>query len=135
MTRWTVWLRCDSVWVRCDAVWVCCDAVAGAGRQELPSAEEAQADGQLSVFCRRFRPSTYGLDELHEVTLPTATPAALLAALSSHSAVPADNIRLAKPPGSFPNDYNALLAPTELDWLRSVTGEQGGAVVEVPLRI
>ncbi|XP_043218154.1 ubiquitin carboxyl-terminal hydrolase 47-like isoform X1 [Amphibalanus amphitrite] len=89
--------------------------------QELPSAEEVEGDGQLSLFCRRFHPGTYTLDDLHEVTLPTSTPEALLAALSRHSGVPADNIRLAKPPGSFPNDFNALLAPTELDWLANVT--------------
>ncbi|XP_037069812.1 ubiquitin carboxyl-terminal hydrolase 47-like isoform X2 [Pollicipes pollicipes] len=89
--------------------------------QELPEPEQVQRHGQLALFCRRFHPSTYQLDDMHELVLPESSAAALLGALGQHASLSPDNIRLAKPPGSFPNDFNALLAPTELDWLQNVT--------------
>lgn len=83
----------------------------------LDCAERVTCDDDLSIYVRRWNPSTYILDEFQEVVLHTDTSISNFKnELEKISSIPADSIHIGKGRGAFPCVVSILDIPHEIDW-------------------
>jgi len=85
--------------------------------QERPG-PEPKGDGvdELLLLVRRFRPSSYRLEDMEELVLKDPTCQGLREALSIRSGIPAGQVVFARGRGSFPCDLSALEVTSALNW-------------------
>lgn len=105
--------------------------------ERLPEDENMTSQHHLSIFLRRWSPSTYYLGPMHQATLSPPTPNAtatatvtlgsIRQAVSVASGIPAEEVELAKVRAAFPADMNATEVQGDLEWC-GVSVEQDAAV-------
>ncbi|XP_063244790.1 ubiquitin carboxyl-terminal hydrolase 47 isoform X2 [Bacillus rossius redtenbacheri] len=88
--------------------------------QELPGPEPVTSSTQLVLFVRRWSPAAFRLEPFQEVLLDSSLVEEFKAKLSELSGIPADNIEITKPQGSFPCEMSLLGIP-QLEWNNQTT--------------
>ncbi|XP_076039758.1 ubiquitin carboxyl-terminal hydrolase 47-like isoform X2 [Oratosquilla oratoria] len=75
-------------------------------------------DDELSIFVKRWRPSSFTTDPVSEIVIPEATSESLREKLSSISGIAVDNVEFAKGQGTFPFDMPVVSINQDLDWIQ-----------------
>jgi ubiquitin carboxyl-terminal hydrolase 47 len=87
----------------------------------LNGPEPLKTMSDMSLFARRWHPSTYTLDPFQEVVLKQSSPIELKEKVSEISGIPVERVEFTKGRGSFPCEVSILEVQDELDWNQTVT--------------
>ncbi|XP_065837765.1 ubiquitin carboxyl-terminal hydrolase 47-like isoform X2 [Oscarella lobularis] len=87
----------------------------------LPEPEPMKSPNQLSLYVRRWRPSTLTLDPLEELIIDFSSPKKLKEKISLLSEIPLDQVEFAKGRGYFPCDVSVLEIQEDMNWNPTVT--------------
>ncbi|GAB6023955.1 Ubiquitin carboxyl-terminal hydrolase 47 [Chamberlinius hualienensis] len=87
----------------------------------LSEPEKVTSSSQLSLYTRRWSPSSYTLGPIKEIVLDDYSLEQLKAKLSEISEIPSTSIDFAKIQGNFPGEVSLLTIQSDLDWNPQVT--------------
>jgi len=74
-------------------------------------------DADTTIFARRWRPSSYTLEELVDIPLTAISQLELGEKLTKISQLPVDSIEIAKAPGTFPCEGSVLNIHDDITWI------------------
>ena len=85
-------------------------------------------DADTTIFARRWRPSSYTLEELVDIPLTAISQLELGEKLTKISQLPVDSIEIAKAPGTFPCEGSVLNIHDDITWI-ALSSEDASTVI------
>ena len=89
---------------------------------------------EITLFARRWRPSTYSLEDFVNIPLVTVSRVELGRKLTEMSGLAADEIEIAKAPGTFPCEESVLSIHDGIKWV-SLISDDGSTDFKWPVAI
>jgi len=86
-------------------------------RDNVDDVDRKYRGADTTIFVRRWRPSSYTLEEFIDVPLRAITQLELAEKLSTISQLPAERMEIAKAAGTFPCQGSVLSIHDDLTWL------------------